>query len=281
MSDLKATVCETDAGFHVQGYEKIEYDFAFVDGVFDIANPQLANCYRKWGRVLAVTDKNNTLNTSIWISKSIRLPSERSQDHRYISKHLRFDDRLRHHSKRFACAAYRRNTNFIRVPTTVIGLIDASVSIKVAVNYGRYKNRLGAYHAPLHTFLDFGFLQTLPTSQVRNSFAELIKISSCAHLEVFDLLDKFCEQLINTHFGRVEGSARDVRMAADIINREDIYEMLKLESPNLHEIGLDRVTAFSRSASSSLMTSLTHDLVTHAILGKLTIWLHNESSSSL
>lgn len=50
---------------------------------------------------------------------------------------------------RFACAAYRRNTNFIRIPTTVIGLIDASVSIKVAVNYGNYKNRLGAYHAPM------------------------------------------------------------------------------------------------------------------------------------
>ena len=58
----------------------------------------------------------------------------------------------------FACATYRRNTNFIRIPTTVIGLIDASVSIKVAVNYGNYKNRLGAYHAPIHTFLDFTFL---------------------------------------------------------------------------------------------------------------------------
>ena len=51
----------------------------------------------------------------------------------------------------FACACYRRNTNFIRVPTTLIGLIDASVSIKVAVNYGQYKNRLGAYHVCLLT----------------------------------------------------------------------------------------------------------------------------------
>lgn len=30
----------------------------------------------------------------------------------------------------YACASYRRTTNFIRVPTTLIGLIDASVSIK-------------------------------------------------------------------------------------------------------------------------------------------------------
>jgi 3-dehydroquinate synthase len=117
----------------------------------------------------------------------------------------------------FACAAYRRNTNFIRVPTTVIGLIDASVSIKVAVNHGNYKNRLGAYHAPLHTFLDFTFLRTLPIAQVRNGFAELIKISSCSHLEVFELLDKYCEQLIEFKFGRADGSTRELVQAADAV----------------------------------------------------------------
>lgn len=58
MSDLKANVQETKNGFHVEGYEKIEYDFTFVDGVFDISNPNLADCYKTWGRVLAVTDKN-------------------------------------------------------------------------------------------------------------------------------------------------------------------------------------------------------------------------------
>jgi 3-dehydroquinate synthase len=63
MSDLKASVSETKSssghvGFHVEGYEKIEYDFTFIDGVFDVNNPNLADCYKKWGRVLAVTDLN-------------------------------------------------------------------------------------------------------------------------------------------------------------------------------------------------------------------------------
>lgn len=133
------------------------------------------------------------------------------------------------------------------MPTTVIGLIDASVSIKVAVNYGNYKNRLGAYHAPQHTFLDFSFLRTLPEAQIRNGFAELIKISSCAHLPTFNLLDKYCEQLIGTAFGRADGAPREVRDAADEINRAGIYEMLKLETPNLHEIGLDRVIAYGHT----------------------------------
>ena len=150
-----------------------------------------------------------------------------------------------HH--RFACAAYRRNTNFIRIPTTVIGLIDASVSIKVAVNYGNYKNRLGAYHAPMKTFLDFRFLRSLPEAQIRNGFAELIKISTCAHLPTFQLLEKYCEELIGTGFGRADGAPAEVRQAADTINRAGIHEMLKLETPNLHEIGLDRVIAYGHT----------------------------------
>ena len=121
------------------------------------------------------------------------------------------------------------------------------MSIKVAVNYGNYKNRLGAYHAPMHTFLDFGFLRTLPEAQIRNGFAELIKISSCAHLPTFDLLDKYCEQLISTGFGRADNSPKEVRDAADKINRAGIFEMLKLETPNLHEIGLDRVIAYGHT----------------------------------
>ena len=148
---------------------------------------------------------------------------------------------------RFACAAYRRNTNYIRIPTTVIGLIDASVSIKVAVNYGRYKNRLGAYHAPIHTFLDFTFLRSLPVAQIRNGFAELIKISSCAHEETLDLLDKHCEDLISSAFGRAASSSNELRGVADKICKAGIHEMLKLEVPNLHEIMLDRVIAYGHT----------------------------------
>lgn len=99
----------------------------------------------------------------------------------------------------------------------------------------------------MHTFLDFTFLRTLPEGQIRNGFAELIKISSCAHKETFDLLDKHCEDIIKTGFGRKDGAPEEVRKAADKINFNGIYEMLKLETPNLHEIGLDRVIAYGHT----------------------------------
>jgi 3-dehydroquinate synthase len=101
----------------------------------------------------------------------------------------------------------------------------------------------------MHTFLDFDFLKTLPEAQVRNGFAELIKISSCAHLRTFDLLDELCERLIQTRFGRIRDECGEVKKAADEINRAGIFEMLKLETPNLHEIGLDRVIAYGHTWS--------------------------------
>ena len=58
MSDLKAQVAERQDGFHVEGYEKIEYDFVFIDDVFNTARSDLADCYKKWERCLAVMDLN-------------------------------------------------------------------------------------------------------------------------------------------------------------------------------------------------------------------------------
>ncbi|MHC5824458.1 MAG: 3-dehydroquinate synthase, partial [Nostoc sp.] len=48
----------TETKFHIEAYEKIEYELVYVDGVFDIANQELADIYRIFGRCLAVIDTN-------------------------------------------------------------------------------------------------------------------------------------------------------------------------------------------------------------------------------
>ena len=115
------------------------------------------------------------------------------------------------------------------------------------------------------TFLDFTKLTTLPIGQVRNGFAELIKISSVGDIRTWRLLEQYGEDLVKTRFGRVEGSSPEVRKAADEIvyrgikvrllvaeNGLTLQVMLELESPNLHEIGLDRVIAFGHTWSPTL-----------------------------
>ena len=151
----------------------------------------------------------------------------------------------------FACAAYRRSTDYIRVPTTLIGLIDASVSIKVAVNHRKGKNRLGAYHASQDVILDFSFLKTLPIDQVRNVFAELVKIAVVADRDLFDQLERHGQDLVATRFGYLDGTP-ELLATGHEVTYEAIRVMLELEVPNLHERDLDRVIAFGHTWSPTL-----------------------------
>jgi 3-dehydroquinate synthase len=91
------------------------------------------------------------------------------------------------------------------------------------------------------TVLDFDFLKTLPEGQVRNGFAELVKISSVGDAGIWKDLVKYGPQLVPTAFGRRNGSPELIKMADSICERA-IKLMLELESPNLHEIRLNRCT---------------------------------------
>jgi 3-dehydroquinate synthase len=130
----------------------------------------------------------------------------------------------------------------------MIGLVDASVAIKVAVNHKKLKNRLGAYHASKKVILDFSFLRTLPEAQVRNGMAELVKIAVVSHQEVFELLEKYGKDLLETRFGYLDGSEEICEIGRKLTYKA-IKKMLELEAPNLHELDLDRVIAYGHTWS--------------------------------
>ena len=74
----------------------------------------------------------------------------------------------------FAASVYRRGTPYIRIPTTLIGLVDAGVGVKTGVNYGRGKNRLGTYAPATATYIDRTFLRTLDERHLANGLAEIL-----------------------------------------------------------------------------------------------------------
>lgn len=277
MSNVQAKFEATETAFHVEGYEKIEFSLVYVNGAFDLQNSEIADSYKSFGRCLAVVDANvNRLYGSqiksyfnyydidltifpITISEPAKSLDTFSSivdafaDFGLVRKEpvLVVGGGLVTDVAGFACAAYRRKTNYIRVPTTLIGLVDAGVAIKVAVNHGKLKNRLGAYHAPKQVILDFSFLRTLPTDQVRNGMAELIKIAVVSNAEVFELLSEYGEDLLHTHFGNIDATPQ-LQEVAHRVTYESIKTMLELETPNLHEIDLDRVIAYGHTWSPTL-----------------------------
>ncbi len=280
MSSMQARVTADDRSFSVEGYERIEYDLVYVDGVFDVENLQLADAYRPYGRTLMVVDESvlslygdridayfahHDIALTL-VPVQIRETAKSLETFEYIvGEFERFGlvrtepvlvvgGGLTTDVAGFACASYRRSTPYIRIPTTLIGLIDASVSIKVAVNHGKNKNRLGAYHASSTVLLDFSFLATLPEDQVRNGMAELIKIAVVGNLEIFEMLEQHGPELLRTRFGHLDGT-EELRSVAHRLTYSAIATMLELETPNLHELDLDRVIAFGHTWSPTLELS--------------------------
>jgi 3-dehydroquinate synthase len=145
----------------------------------------------------------------------------------------------------FACALWRRGVPWARLPTTLLGMVDASVGIKVAVNYHR-KNGVGHFYSPTHTFVDAGFLPTLEKADVISACGEIMKAALVHDASLFDLMEKDGLRLVNKNF-------MDDPVADEIIRRS-VDTMLECIGPDLWEESLLRPMDFGHSFSRTLET---------------------------
>ncbi len=75
----------------------------------------------------------------------------------------------------FVAATYLRGIPFISIPTTLLGMVDASIGGKTGVNAPQGKNLIGAFYPPRCVLMDLAFLSTLPKQEMKNGMAEVIK----------------------------------------------------------------------------------------------------------
>jgi len=88
----------------------------------------------------------------------------------------------------FACSTYKRGIRFIQIPTTLLSQVDASVGSKVGINFGGYKNQIGAFTDPMMVIIAPLFLDTLQTRDLLSGFAEVMKHALIADLEYWNYL---------------------------------------------------------------------------------------------
>ena len=77
----------------------------------------------------------------------------------------------------FAAASYKRGIAFCNIPTTLLGMIDAAIGGKTGLDYEGMKNIIGSFSFAEKTFINPGFLRTLPERQLKSGFSELLKIA--------------------------------------------------------------------------------------------------------
>jgi 3-dehydroquinate synthase len=85
----------------------------------------------------------------------------------------------------YVASVFMRGIAFGFAPTSLLAMVDASIGGKNGVDVGIYKNIVGTINQPQFLFYDIHFLQTLPVSEWRNGFAEIIKHGAILNKKLF------------------------------------------------------------------------------------------------
>ena len=137
----------------------------------------------------------------------------------------------------FAAAVYMRGIRYVQIPTTVLAAVDSSVGGKTAVDLPEGKNLAGAFCQPSAVICDTAVFDTLAERDYNNGFAEVIKYGMIADEDIFDILERSIDEIIE----------RCVKIKADIVN-EDEFESGRRQILNFgHSIGhaYEKLSGFS------------------------------------
>ena len=75
----------------------------------------------------------------------------------------------------FIASIYKRGVDFVNIPTSLLGMVDAAIGGKTGIDLASYKNQLGVFNNPIKIYVDPIFLGTLPDEELLNGYAEMLK----------------------------------------------------------------------------------------------------------
>jgi 3-dehydroquinate synthase len=260
-------VIDFPANWRLSASRPLEYQISYAPNLFDLENRSLLEPSGSTRRLVFV-DSNVYLKFSTTIDNFFKVNSPESSiipvdanemlknldSSLLLIKHMEEFGLLRRSepviaigggslldSVGFACSIYRRGVPYIRVPTTLLGIVDVSVAIKTGINHLSRRNRLGTYFPPSAVFLYRKFIETQSDREVSNGLGEILKLAIIEDLALFTLLEGNASLLIEEKF---QYGAIPVK----VINRAITIMINNLQN-NLWEDNLMRAVDFGHSFS--------------------------------
>ena len=128
----------------------------------------------------------------------------------------------------FVAAIFQRGIPHVQIPTTLLAMVDSSIGGKTGVNTRLGKNMLGAVHHPRLVIDDIDVLKTLPSRELNQGFAEIVKHAIIADSEMFQLLTQFAppklDRLKRSSLPNELGSLieRNIEIKARIVSKDEL-----------------------------------------------------------
>jgi len=149
----------------------------------------------------------------------------------------------------FIAATYLRGIACITIPLSLLGMVDASIGGKTAVNTPFGKNLIGCFSDPAAVFIDPDVLKTLAPSHLSQGFAEMIKHALIA--------DKAYFEQLNQHFSQL--NAANTSILVKMIRQSILIKQAIVEADPL-ESGRRQVLNFGHTIAHALELTSNHTI---------------------
>jgi len=138
----------------------------------------------------------------------------------------------------FAAATWLRGVEWIAVPTSLAGMVDAAVGGKTGVNSDYGKNLIGSFHSPQSVLIDLGFLTTLSKRDFCAGMAEVIKCGFIDDAQILKLAKSIDpDNFLSMQDALIDLVTRAVAVKAKVVSA-DFKESFARESLNYgHTLG--------------------------------------------
>jgi 3-dehydroquinate synthase len=138
----------------------------------------------------------------------------------------------------FAAATWLRGIDWVAVPTSLAGMVDASVGGKTGINSDYGKNLIGSFHSPMSVIVDVDFLKTLSLRDISAGMAEVIKCGFISDPQILELAARCtASDLLSDRDLLIELIYRAVSVKASVVS-SDFKESFAREALNYgHTLG--------------------------------------------
>lgn len=89
----------------------------------------------------------------------------------------------------FAAATYLRGIEWIAIPTSVAGMVDAAIGGKTGINLTSGKNLAGSFYSPIKVLIDFDWIESLLPRDINAGLSEAVKCGFIADEEILSLME--------------------------------------------------------------------------------------------
>ena len=138
----------------------------------------------------------------------------------------------------FAAATWLRGIDWIAIPTSLAGMVDASVGGKTGINSDYGKNLIGSFYSPRAVIIDPVFLESLSARDFSAGMAEVIKCGFIADPEILSVAATLtAEDPLADRNALLEIIGRSVAVKAQVVSA-DFKEGFAREALNYgHTLG--------------------------------------------